>query len=553
MNKIIDDVLRESFSFGHGNNDYLSDIGDVEVKDKLSATAFIPDDVGMRMGLVNEMSKEKKQKIKNYLQELKKLTDDLNEVSFGGGNIHTTDDLVGDVSKPAHRDDIANIDEREKKYMPGSIGVDVKKQCRLGGLNGTSKACNQGEIQNLNLTKINESEGGISKLSDLPFRNDVMALGGEIYSVGGAVRDELIGKESKDLDILITGVPLDDLEKIMQEYGKVDAVGKSFGVLKFKPHGSKEEIDVTIPRTEKPTGEGGYGGFDVQSDHTLSIEDDLRRRDLTINAIAKDIHGNYVDPYGGIKDLRSGKIREVNSDAFSDDPLRMLRSIQFAARFEFKIDDETYKKIIDNSKRIREISPERIIIELEKIVTKGRPDIGAYHLVNTNMCNHIFNLRCDYDNSLPWSNVRNLGEFIFLLLFNVDRPSEIYKKRLQEGKSDVYKFLSALELTKSVSNSKPKNRFIAYHMYNIYKSDEILKSNILPPRIKLAANELLSPAYPKRIKDLEIDGNELINLGFKRDKNLGEMLNHLLKMVYDDEVNNRKQDLLDHIKKYKKH
>jgi len=183
----------------------------------------------------------------------------------------------------------------------------------------------------------------------------------------------------------------------------------------------------------------------------------------------------------------------------------------------------------------------------------GNPKIGAYHLFNTGLCNQIFKINCDYNNSLPWNEVRNLGEFIFLLLFDVDGSSEIYKKNLQEGKSNVYKFLSALELTKSASNSKSKNRFIAHHMYDIYKSDEILKSNILPSGIKLAANELLGSAYPKRIKDLEIDGNELINLGFKRDKNLGEMLNHLLKMVYNDEVNNRKQDLLDHIKKYKKH
>lgn len=548
MNKILDDVLKEFFSFGYGNNDHLSNVIDVDVKDKLSATAFRADDVGMRMGLVNEMSKEKKQKIKKYLQELKKLTNDLKEVSFGGGNIHTTNDLVGDISKPTYRQDIIDIDERELKYMPGSVGVEVKKKCRLGGLNGTSKACNQGEIENLELKKINESDGSISKLSDLPFKNDVMALGGEIYSVGGAVRDELIGKESKDLDVLITGIPLDDLEKIMSEYGKVDSVGKSFGVLKFKPHGSKEEIDVAIPRTEKPTGGGGHRGFDTQSDHTLSIEDDLFRRDLTINAIAKDIYGNYVDPYGGIEDLRSGKIREVNPDAFSDDPLRMLRAVQFASRFNFKINDDTYKKIKDNVKRISEISPERIVIEFEKIVEKGDPKIGAYHLINTEMCDHIFGVSCHFNENLPWKNINNLAEFIFLLLSNVDKPSEIYKKRLQEGKSDVYKYLTALELVNLTTNSKPQNRLIAHYMYETYKSDDILKSKILPSNMKWAANELLNGDYPKRIKDLEIDGNDLIELGFQQNKQLGDTLKYLLKMVYSDRISNRKKELLVFVK-----
>src|SRR5690606_8675300 len=140
---------------------------------------------------------------------------------------------------------------------------------------------------------------------------------------------------------------------------------------KFKPHGSVEDIDIAIPRTERATGEGGHKGFEVSSDHNLPIEKDLERRDFTINAIAKDINGNVIDPFGGQRDLKEKIIRVVNPQAFSDDPLRMLRAVQFAARFGFPIEPKTEQLIKANAHRIREIAAERILIELEKIVKKG--------------------------------------------------------------------------------------------------------------------------------------------------------------------------------------
>lgn len=164
---------QETFSFGYGNNDYLSDLGNPDIKDKMGATAFQPDPVGVQMGLVNEfnedleynhvddatkdkyvLSEKQKQTLNDYLKDINEALKNLEEDSFGGSELYTTDNLVGDIFKPTYRQ--GTIDERNKKYMDGSIGVDVKKQCRLGGLGNTSKACNQGEIDNLIFSKIGE-------------------------------------------------------------------------------------------------------------------------------------------------------------------------------------------------------------------------------------------------------------------------------------------------------------------------------------------------------------------------------------------------------------
>ena len=552
MRDLIRKFILETFSFGYGNNDYLSDLGDPDIKDKMGATAFQPDPVGVGLGLVNEFNEDLEY---NHVDDATKdefvLSEkQVDENGFGGSELYTTDNLVGDISKPPYRKGAVELAEREKKYMQGSVAVDVKKQCRLAGLGNTSKACNQGEIKNLTFSNINEGELNeeISKLEDLPFKNDILALGGEIYSVGGAVRDEIIGKESKDLDVLITGIPIETLERILSEYGKVDAVGKSFGVLKFKAKGSKEEIDITIPRTEKSTGEGGYRGFDVESDHTLSIEDDLKRRDLTINAIAKDIYGNFVDPYGGIDDIKRGVIREVNPDAFSEDPLRMLRAIQFSSRFNFKIDEETYEKIKNNTKRIKEISPERILIELDKIATKGDAKIGAYHLINSGLYQEIFNIKIGFDPKKPWDSVENIGDFIYLLLSDTKNSSDVYKEVLK-GDLNTYKYINALEKIDYSSSDRVINRMVANMMYGI--SPKSLESDLLPKELKIAADELLSGKYPKSLKDVEVSGNDLISLGFKQNKELGEFLKRILSLIYSDKLKNNKEEIIDYVKREK--
>lgn len=390
-------------------------------------------------------------------------------------------------------------------------------------------------------------EANILTLNDLPFKEDIEGMGGKIYSVGGAVRDEFLGKESKDLDILITGVPFDHLEELLAHYGKVDAVGKSFGILKFKPHGSVEDIDIAIPRTERATGEGGHKGFEVSSDHNLPIEKDLERRDFTINAIAKDTNGHIIDPFGGQKDLQRKIIRIVNPEAFSDDPLRMLRAVQFAARFGFVIEPKTKQMISSNAARIKEIPAERILTELDKIVKKGDVLYGADLLRETGLYEQIFGSKPspEYESWWDldaWDHVKTLGEYVFLLSYPaVDKPSEFYKTNLK-GDIPTQKEISALDIAYSENFDNPiKNRIIVHNMYSM--SPASLDSGIVSPQLKRAIQELKSGKYPKGLKELAINGNDLMQLGLKG-KELGNTLKSLLVKVYSDKVKNTKEELL---------
>jgi tRNA nucleotidyltransferase/poly(A) polymerase/2'-5' RNA ligase len=388
-------------------------------------------------------------------------------------------------------------------------------------------------------------EGQIMALNYLPFREDVEEAGGKIYSVGGAVRDEFLGKESKDLDILITGVPFEKLEEILGKYGAVNAVGKSFGVLKFKPKGATEDIDIAIPRTETPTGEGGHQGFDVKSDHALPIEKDLERRDFTINAIAKDIDGNIIDPFGGQEDLKNKIIKVVNPQAFSDDPLRMLRAVQFASRFGFTIDPDTMKMIQKNAGRVKEIAPERILTEFDKIIKKGDKLTGALLLRDTGLLKEIFGNDAgglDLGRNI-WENVRTMGEFVYLLSKNlVSDPAEFYKNNLK-GDENAYREIKALQIAfeSGEATNLIEARSIAHNMYVI--SPTSLQSQILPNVIKTAAQEFLAGKYPKTVNELAVNGNDLMQAGLQG-KAIGDMQKSLLLKIYANKVMNNKEDLL---------
>jgi tRNA nucleotidyltransferase (CCA-adding enzyme) len=462
--------------------------------------------------------------------------------------------VVGDASE----DEYELTEDRKKSYMTGSKTVKVKRKCQLAGLGNTSVACNQGDINNLEFGSVNENdlevseyygslvpdinEAEIMNLNDLPFKKEIEELGGKIHSVGGTVRDEFLGKPSKDLDILIAGIPMDKLEQILSKYGRVDAVGKSFGVLKFKPKGATEDIDIAIPRTEKPTGEGGHKGFEVSSSHDLPIEKDLERRDFTINAIARDSEGNIIDPYGGQEDLKNKIIRVVNPEAFSDDPLRMLRAVQFASRFGFDIEPETRQMIKDNTARIKEIPPERILTEFNKIVKKGNAFTGAHLLKDLGLRSQIFGNEGALLMNGDWDNVQTMGEFIWLLSHNiVENPAEYFKNNLK-GDIDSYKEIKAIDNAyQNETDNEMKNRIVAHNVYSI--SPKTLNSKILPDSIKKSAQELLKGKYPKTVNELAVNGNDLMEKGLQG-KAVGDMQKSLLINVYADKIRNSKEELL---------
>lgn len=171
----------------------------------------------------------------------------------------------------------------------------------------------------------------------------------EWFAVGGAVRDAVIGRIGrKDIDLVVRGASLDGLSSLLTSLGEVNLVGRSFGVLKFRPAGAAEEIDIAWPRTERAGMSGGYRDFSVQADADLPIDVDLARRDFTVNAIAYDLSSRaLVDPHGGLADIASRTIRAVGDPTlrFSEDHSRMLRAVRFACQLGFEIDAATWDAV----------------------------------------------------------------------------------------------------------------------------------------------------------------------------------------------------------------
>jgi tRNA nucleotidyltransferase (CCA-adding enzyme) len=203
----------------------------------------------------------------------------------------------------------------------------------------------------------------------------VHEAGGRALIVGGWVRDRLRGRPSKDVDMEVFGVAQERLPPLLARCGRVEAVGQSFPVYKVVRRETGEVIDVALPRRESKSGRG-HKGFEVHGDPFMSIEDAARRRDFTVNAIAWDpLTGDYEDPFDGRGDIERRVLRVVDPATFADDSLRVLRALQFAARFEFTLHDDT--AAICRGIPLDDLPAERIWGELEKLLLQAeRPSIG---------------------------------------------------------------------------------------------------------------------------------------------------------------------------------
>ena len=203
---------------------------------------------------------------------------------------------------------------------------------------------------------------------------------GQPILVGGSVRDYLLGQIiPKDLDLEVYHLEANKLEMVLSQFGKVLRVGKSFGVLKLITEHA--EYDVSLPRRESKTGKG-HKGFLVNADPRMTFEEASVRRDFTINSIGFDpIQQQWLDPHRGQEDLKKGILRHVGP-AFAEDPLRVLRGAQFAARLNFQLAPETLE--LCQTLDLNELSRERLLGEFAKLLLRAeRPSIGLEILRQT--------------------------------------------------------------------------------------------------------------------------------------------------------------------------
>lgn len=200
----------------------------------------------------------------------------------------------------------------------------------------------------------------IEDIANIIFQN-----GGRLYLVGGAVRDELLGIKNYDEDYCVTGITHDEFVSLFPESF---CRGKSFEVFDI------DGKEFALARTEKKVGPG-HKKFDIKTGKDISINDDLYRRDLTINSIAKDVlTGEIIDPYNGMQDLKDGIIR-ATSDCFCEDPLRAYRAARFACKLGFKVEEKTLKKMYSLRDELLDLSAERVFDELRKALSYNKPSI----------------------------------------------------------------------------------------------------------------------------------------------------------------------------------
>ncbi len=221
-------------------------------------------------------------------------------------------------------------------------------------------------------------------MTELEFAKKIAEIGGKAYLVGGAVRDKFRGVEAHDRDYCVTGVVEKDFAEKFPDAFKV---GKSFPVYLVEIGGRKSE--VAFARTEKKSG-SGYRGFSVNFNSGVTIEQDLYRRDTTINAMAIEIlRDEIIDPFGGRADVANKKIR-ATSEHFVDDPVRALRAARQSAQFDFEITDETLAAMNLCAFELAKEPGERIFAELENALKTKKPSIFFRNLERAGLLAVIF-------------------------------------------------------------------------------------------------------------------------------------------------------------------
>ena len=433
--------------------------------------------------------------------------------------------------------------------------------------------------------------------------NEILRYG-KIYEVGGTVRDKYLDRmpASKDYDYLVTGISYEDLTNILKQYGKINLVGQSFGVIKFTQfiEGLPHTFDIALPRTEYSIG-SGHKEFDVVFNPSISVEEDLTRRDFTVNAMALDLSsGELIDPLGGMNDLKKKLIRIVYPDSFKDDPLRMFRAIQFAARFGFEIESETFESMKTYASLITTVSPERIAEELNKLLElSDKPSVGFKLMEKSGLLKEILPELAEcidveqpgtyhaydvYEHTLRVIDEcpRDLGLRLAALFHDINKPQ--CKRIVEKGASFYGHDTLGARTTKKVMTRlrypneliKKTEILVERHMFPTDVTDKGLRRLIRKTTVELIFDLLelrradtiaqgiglsnddvdifekrvrdeLAKKPPFGFSDLAVNGEDLMNLyQLQEGPIIGEILNYLMEKVLDDPDDNTKDKLIEY-------
>ncbi|MDN5098949.1 CCA tRNA nucleotidyltransferase [Aliarcobacter butzleri] len=358
--------------------------------------------------------------------------------------------------------------------------------------------------------------------------------------VGGCVRDSFLNKKIKDYDIEIFNFDsLEILEKSLKKFGNVNLVGKSFGVLTLKI--DEYDFDFSLPRIEKKVG-NSHQDFEVSTNANLSFKEAAKRRDFTINAIGYDYFKNEIlDPFGGMNDLKNKIVKHIDDKTFVEDSLRVYRSVQFASRFEFKIDENTKilcKKIV-SSGELKFLPKERVFEELKKLFLKSKkPSLGLNLLKEFNIMNIEQNLE-EIDNLAFILKDKNYDDFRKLYLFysclckgmNEDETFSFIKNLTDDKK--FIKNILILNETNLTNDIKILKRL----SLKLKLEDLIVLNQAFKNQISLEVLEILKSLdiLNSPIKPLVL-GKNLIKLGFVPSERFKEILDFAFDLQIEDNL-----------------
>ena len=442
---------------------------------------------------------------------------------------------------------------------------------------------------------------------DRTIEDFVRGLALDAYLVGGAVRDEQLGLESKDADFVVPGVDYDGLRRALEPHGRVEELevaGRRVGARLYPNDrnvraAAPAGIEFAPPRGERSTGPGRHD-FEIVADPSLSIEDDLARRDFTVNAVARRLDtGDLVDPFGGVDDLKRGILRTVGPRSFAEDPLRIVRGLRLVSQLGLTPDEGTLQQMRDEADSVRLVSGERIggglradgMGELSKLLLGAQPaqalrlarDTGVLTALlpeleptigfvqeskrqHLPLDEHIFEVvqaAADADASLA---VR-LGA----LLHDAGKPGAD-GDHAERGARLADQALGRLRYPARLRTYV--TRLVRAHAFPLREVDELFARRFLRehgdelafdlvahkeadlrgkrvPQAELDAAARLrrlleqERVHPHRLEDLAVDGNDLLQIGYSEGPDLGRALVSLLDAVVEDPELNTRDTLLD--------
>ncbi len=437
----------------------------------------------------------------------------------------------------------------------------------------------------------------------------VRSLGLDAYLVGGAVRDELLGIDSKDADFLVPRVDHAQLRAALQPHGRIDdleVAGQLVGVRLWPRDAALRKlarggIEFAPPRRERSTGPGRHD-FEIVVDADASVEDDLRRRDFTINAIARRLEdGEVVDPFDGGTDLDHRVLRTVSENSFAEDPLRIVRGLRFVSQLDLSPDEQTLQQMVDEAVSIRLVSAERIggglhadgMGELSKLLLGFRPGKALRIARDTGVLVALFPefaRAIDYEQASARQN-RPLDEHTFAVVQNAADAGATLEVRLGAlfhdlGKPEAdetganHAEIGARIADDVLERLRYPTRVRRYvvdlvgaHAFPLDDIDELFARKFLRDHGEQLANDLVAhkladlgakqvppddveaarrlgrlvkqeAANPHRLGDLAVDGADLLELGYREGPRLGAALNVLLDDVVNDPRRNERDWLL---------